>query len=131
MEKVILEVLVFCKRQAIVLNDVLGAVSWRTWEKPTINMRYGLRNTVLAEEIAREAFNAEPGPDWPGGYKATGIWTADRLKREKKNRIPSAMEIIPKLEKWVLLQNKPRDIGIFKSEKSGMINKERIRVPHR
>ena len=126
-EQVIAEALHLCNQKCLEINEVLSAYSWRCSKgKPGVLYKLGTGTNHEATNYARKSYNSE------GDLKDFDFWIRrNRFSGVKQIKVVSLFSIAKRLEAMTLSQKKPRDEGVFKATKSGLINKERIRVPHR
>jgi hypothetical protein len=127
MESVIAEALHLCNQKCLEIYTVLNSYSWRcAKERPGVLFKIGNGVNRESANYARLSYTGHADME---GYS---FWIREtRFSSVKQVKVIPLFSISERLEKLVLSQSKPRDAGVFKATKSGLVNKERIRVPHR
>jgi hypothetical protein len=120
LQVVLEECLRFGLQSALGINDIFQPLAWSLSENVGSASRTSGSYYKLGEQVARMQY-------WEGG----NIYHISLGRGKKWVKIRGLGELYSKIKQRALSQSKPRDKGTFKSDASGMVNKERIRVPHK
>lgn len=121
-DKVQLETLAFAKQQLLAFYEVMSGYSWNTTGGGVL-FRHSLTYDKLAKKLAELM--------WSAGGKVFVHSNRNPLNKPKWIFVPGFQVLLNNFQINELGQTKPRDLGVWKSKGSGVLNKMRIRVPHR